>query len=238
MRKSYWTQHWKNVNDAVCLPICKDIIIISGMPRKLMSPFCNYRYFCRSMTFDNISNYCVLSSEDSVSVIEQDLSILTGSGYYYYEVVCISNGNAANYTWTQIHREIQWLDSIAENEVTLQRDETDASPLLVDGRRRDILTAFQRYRNSRLSADFQTEITDRSLAECLDECLRQVLIQEQKELRSNSVTSFFCRRVTDVVRRCTASATESAGWAAQTKRMAGWSTIRITTTMKVYQVFE
>ena len=55
-----------------------------------------------------------------------------------------------------------------------QRGEGEASPLLVDGRRRDILTAFQRYRNSRLSADFQTEITDRSLAECLDECLRQV----------------------------------------------------------------
>lgn len=52
--------------------------------------------------------------------------------------------------------------------------EGEASPLLIDGRRRDILTAFQRYRNSRLSADFQTEITDRSLAECLDECLRQV----------------------------------------------------------------
>lgn len=57
-----------------------------------------------------------------------------------------------------------------------QRGEGEASPLLIDGRRRDILTAFQRYRNSRLSADFQTEITDRSLAECLDECLRQVLL--------------------------------------------------------------
>lgn len=55
-----------------------------------------------------------------------------------------------------------------------QRGEGEASPLLIDGRRRDVLTAFQRYRNSRLSADFQTEITDRSLAECLDECLRQV----------------------------------------------------------------
>lgn len=54
-----------------------------------------------------------------------------------------------------------------------ERGEGEASPLLVDGRRRDIMTAFQRYRNSRLSADFQTEITDRSLAECLDECLRQ-----------------------------------------------------------------
>lgn len=67
---------------------------------------------------------------------------------------------------------------LGANEINplLQRGEGEASPLLVDGRRRDILTAFQRYRNSRLSADFQTEITDRSLAECLDECLRQVSI--------------------------------------------------------------
>lgn len=38
-------------------------------------------------------------------------------------------------------------------------------------------TAFQRYRNSRLGGDFQTEITGRSLGECLDECLRQVSFQ-------------------------------------------------------------
>ena len=68
------------------------------------------------------------------------------------------------------------LTELAANDLNplSQRGDGDTSPLLVDGRRRDILTAFQRYRNSRLSADFQTEITDRSLAECLDECLRQV----------------------------------------------------------------
>ena len=70
-------------------------------------------------------------------------------------------------------------ETVDANEVSplLQRGEGDlsnTSPLLVDGRRRDILTAFQRYRNSRLSADFQSEISDRSLAECLDECLRTV----------------------------------------------------------------
>lgn len=89
-----------------------------------------------------------------------------------------------NLEWTKNHIFIQRflkfsvMRSTGANEVNplSQRGEGEASPLLVDGRRRDILTAFQRYRNSRLSADFQTEITDRSLAECLDECLRQVVI--------------------------------------------------------------
>ncbi|XP_046440407.1 uncharacterized protein LOC124191300 isoform X2 [Daphnia pulex] len=111
-------------------------------------------YFCRSLTYDPISKACVLSSEDSASLSDQEVATMTGTGYYYFEILCMALG---------------------ANEVNplSQRGEGEASPLLVDGRRRDILTAFQRYRNSRLSADFQTEITDRSLAECLDECLRQ-----------------------------------------------------------------
>lgn len=44
-----------------------------------------------------------------------------------------------------------------------------------NGRRPD--TAFQRYRNSRLSGEFHSEITGRSLSECLDECLRQTSFQ-------------------------------------------------------------
>lgn len=44
-----------------------------------------------------------------------------------------------------------------------------------DGRRPD--TAFQRFRNSRLSGEFHSEITGRSLSECLDECLRQTSFQ-------------------------------------------------------------
>lgn len=43
------------------------------------------------------------------------------------------------------------------------------------GRRPD--TAFQRYRNSRLGGEFHSEITGRSLSECLDECLRQTSFQ-------------------------------------------------------------
>lgn len=44
-----------------------------------------------------------------------------------------------------------------------------------DGRKPD--TAFQRFRNSRLSGEFHSEITGRSLSECLDECLRQTSFQ-------------------------------------------------------------
>jgi len=111
-------------------------------------------YFCRSLIYDPMSMVCVLSSEDSSSLSEQDVASFAGSGYDYMEIICMN---------------------LAANDLNplSQRGDGETSPLLLDGRRRDILTAFQRYRNSRLSADFQTEITDRSLAECLDECLRQ-----------------------------------------------------------------
>lgn len=49
------------------------------------------------------------------------------------------------------------------------------SHLFSGGRRPD--TAFQRYRNSRLGGEFHSEITGRSLSECLDECLRQTSFQ-------------------------------------------------------------
>lgn len=54
-------------------------------------------------------------------------------------------------------------------------DSSSTSNLFSDGRRPD--TAFQRYRNSRLSGEFHSEITGRSLSECLDECLRQTSFQ-------------------------------------------------------------
>lgn len=54
-------------------------------------------------------------------------------------------------------------------------DSSSTSHLFSDGRRPD--TAFQRYRNSRLSGEFHSEITGRSLSECLDECLRQTSFQ-------------------------------------------------------------
>lgn len=38
-------------------------------------------------------------------------------------------------------------------------------------------TAFQRFRDSRLASEFHSEITGRSLSECLNECLRQTSFQ-------------------------------------------------------------
>lgn len=54
-------------------------------------------------------------------------------------------------------------------------DNSVTSHLFSSGRRPD--TAFQRYRNSRLGGEFHSEITGRSLSECLDECLRQTSFQ-------------------------------------------------------------
>lgn len=54
-------------------------------------------------------------------------------------------------------------------------DSSGTSHLFSGGRRPD--TAFQRYRNSRLGGEFHSEITGRSLSECLDECLRQTSFQ-------------------------------------------------------------
>lgn len=51
------------------------------------------------------------------------------------------------------------------------------------GRRPD--TAFQRYRNSRLGGEFHSEITGRSLSECLDECLRQTSFQCRSSVYSD-----------------------------------------------------
>lgn len=54
-------------------------------------------------------------------------------------------------------------------------DNSVTSHLFADGRRPD--TAFQRFRNSRLGGEFHSEITSRTLSECLDECLRQASFQ-------------------------------------------------------------
>lgn len=54
-------------------------------------------------------------------------------------------------------------------------DNSVTSHLFSNGRRPD--TAFQRYRNSRLGGEFHSEITGRTLSECLDECLRQTSFQ-------------------------------------------------------------
>lgn len=114
--------------------------------------------------------------------MEQDSPVQTGSGYQYFEVFCM-NSSMLQASAHSAHISHSFVIDANDINPLGPRGEGEASPLLIDGRRRDILTAFQRYRNSRLSADFQTEITDRSLAECLDECLRQVSITQQRSYR-------------------------------------------------------
>lgn len=53
--------------------------------------------------------------------------------------------------------------------------DNSATSHLFTGKRPD--TAFQRYRNSRLGGEHHSEISGRSLSECLDECLRQPSFQ-------------------------------------------------------------
>ncbi|XP_048508388.1 uncharacterized protein LOC105687681 isoform X2 [Athalia rosae] len=114
------------------------------------------KYFCRSVEFDEQTRQCVISEEDSVSQ-KDDIGISSSPSYHFYDLVCLDNRRSI------IARGSEYPD----NSVT--------SHLFADGRRPD--TAFQRYRNSRLSGEFHSEITGRSLSECLDECLRQTSFQ-------------------------------------------------------------
>ncbi|XP_034119923.1 uncharacterized protein LOC117578496 isoform X3 [Drosophila guanche] len=109
------------------------------------------KYFCRSVEFDDQSKQCILSEEDSISQ-KDDISISSSPTHHFYDLVCLDNQRANDYP---------------DNSVT--------SHLFSSGRRPD--TAFQRYRNSRLGGEFHSEITGRSLSECLDECLRQTSFQ-------------------------------------------------------------
>ncbi|XP_037928574.1 uncharacterized protein LOC119662987, partial [Teleopsis dalmanni] len=109
------------------------------------------KYFCRSVEFDDQTKQCILSEEDSISQ-KDDISISSSPSHNFYDLVCLDNQRATDYP---------------DNSVT--------SHLFSSGRRPD--TAFQRYRNSRLGGEFHSEITGRSLSECLDECLRQTSFQ-------------------------------------------------------------
>ncbi|XP_055917289.1 uncharacterized protein LOC129949703 isoform X1 [Eupeodes corollae] len=110
------------------------------------------KYFCRSVEFDDQTKQCILSEEDSISQ-KDDISISSSPTHHFYDLVCLDNQRATDYP--------------SDNSVT--------SHLFSSGRRPD--TAFQRYRNSRLGGEFHSEITGRSLSECLDECLRQTSFQ-------------------------------------------------------------
>ncbi|XP_053614894.1 uncharacterized protein nompA isoform X6 [Plodia interpunctella] len=114
------------------------------------------KYFCRSIEHDTMTKQCVLSEEDSVSQ-KDDVTVSASPTHHFYDLVCLDNLS---------HRAARGTE-YPDNSVT--------SHLFSPGRRPD--TAFQRYRNSRITGEFHSEITGRSLSECLDECLRQTSFQ-------------------------------------------------------------
>ncbi|XP_050521456.1 uncharacterized protein LOC126894461 isoform X2 [Daktulosphaira vitifoliae] len=109
------------------------------------------KYFCRAVEYDDQIRRCIIFEEDSLSQ-KDDLRVSSSPTHDLYDLVCLDNPKGNEFS-----------------------DNTLTSHLFSDGRKPD--TAFQRYRNSRLGGEFHSEITGRSLSECLDECLRQVSFQ-------------------------------------------------------------
>ncbi|XP_050422402.1 uncharacterized protein LOC126834493 [Adelges cooleyi] len=115
------------------------------------------KYFCRAIEYDELLRRCIVFEEDSMSQ-RDDLRVNTNpTPYDLYDVVC--------------------LDGAGDFAKGPEKEFSDNTPyLFADGGRRPD-TAFQRYRNSRLGGEFHSEITGKSLSECLDECLRQASFQ-------------------------------------------------------------
>ncbi|KAB0804664.1 hypothetical protein PPYR_01634 [Photinus pyralis] len=108
------------------------------------------KYFCRSLEYDEMTKQCILSEEDSISQ-KDDLGVSSSQTHHFFDFACLDSPRGSEYP---------------DNSVTSH---------LFSGKRPD--TAFQRYRNSRLGGDHHSEISGRSLSECLDECLRQPSFQ-------------------------------------------------------------
>ncbi|XP_046985731.1 uncharacterized protein LOC124555752 [Schistocerca americana] len=109
------------------------------------------KFFCRAIEYNEQTQLCILLEEDSMSQ-RDDLQTSNSPSHHLFDLVCLDTSRGSEFP---------------DNSVTQH--------LFADGRRPD--TAFQRYRNSRLGGDFQTEITGRTLSECLDDCLRQASFQ-------------------------------------------------------------
>ncbi|XP_017767802.1 PREDICTED: uncharacterized protein LOC108556286 isoform X2 [Nicrophorus vespilloides] len=114
------------------------------------------KYFCRSIEYDEMTKQCTVSEEDSVSQ-KDDIGVSSSPTHHFYDFACLDSQNGSFAA-----RGSEYPD----NSVTSH---------LFTGKRPD--TAFQRYRNSRLGGEHQSELSGRSLSECLDECLRQPSFQ-------------------------------------------------------------
>lgn len=108
------------------------------------------KYLCRSIEYDEMTKQCTLSEEDSISQ-KDDIGVASSPSHHFYDFACLDSPRGSEYP---------------DNSVTSH---------LFSGKKPD--TAFQRYRNSRLGGEHQSEISGRSLSECLDECLRQPSFQ-------------------------------------------------------------
>ncbi|KAJ8980671.1 hypothetical protein NQ317_013283 [Molorchus minor] len=108
------------------------------------------KYFCRSIEYDEMTKQCTLSEEDSISQ-KDDIGVASSPTHHFYDFTCLDSPRGSEYP---------------DNSVTSH---------LFSGKKPD--TAFQRYRNSRLGGEHHSEISGRSLSECLDECLRQPSFQ-------------------------------------------------------------
>ncbi|XP_063218677.1 uncharacterized protein LOC134528938 [Bacillus rossius redtenbacheri] len=109
------------------------------------------KYLCRALEYDSQSRQCLLMEEDTYSQ-RDDLRTSSSPNHHVYEIMCLEDLQGGK-----------------------TPDNSATSHLFADGRRPD--TAFQRHRNSRLGAEYHSEIVDHSLSECLDECLRQASFQ-------------------------------------------------------------
>ncbi|KAK4308775.1 hypothetical protein Pmani_019533, partial [Petrolisthes manimaculis] len=147
----YDTELHKDVDLVECQELCLDSKLI----------------FCRSLEYDKRSRVCMLSAEDSVSKPHQ-LRNSTTDQKLYYEVMCIDGDN-------KLYYEVMCIDG--ENVVGSQYtfDEASETQQLNQRRYSDVRTAFQLYRERRLTlgSGFRgyEEIPSMTLAQCLDECL-------------------------------------------------------------------
>lgn len=125
------------------------------------------KYLCRSIEYDDMTKLCTLSEEDSVSQ-KDDIDISSSPTHHFYDFACLDSRKST----------IPQLATDADDILLARGSEypdNAATSHLFSGKRPD--TAFQRYRNSRLGGEHHSEISGRSLSECLDECLRQPSFQ-------------------------------------------------------------
>ncbi|EFA06632.2 uncharacterized protein nompA isoform X2 [Tribolium castaneum] len=108
------------------------------------------KYFCRSIEYDEMTKVCTLSEEDSISQ-KEEIGLASSPTHNFYDFACLDSPRGSEYP------------------------DNHATSHLFSGKKPD--TAFQRYRNSRLGGEHHSEISGRSLSECLDECLRQPSFQ-------------------------------------------------------------